>query len=435
VGQREALPAYRYVATLLTVAAALCVIAIGFNVVVDPFEMYGIVEMRGFNVEKPALYQRVKLAKAYAVRRVHPRSVVLGTSRSHIGLRMDHPGWAPDASPRYNLAFDGATTREMYYYLMHANAATPLRQVVLGLDTWQLHPWPPDERPGFDESVLFQPHAFLHNLTLLPDLRLLASVDTTLASVQTIRQQAPDAPHWLASDGQRLGAVFFRRAGEGFFEDGPGAYFAAVDRQEIRFKLPEPGAARRRASSPDAGTRETSRDYIRRIIGFCRDQGIDLRIYITPAHAHQLEISAAMGEWAAIEDGKRALVHMIAEDARAHPGARPFPVLDFSGYSPITTESVPPSGSRAEMAYYWDSSHFKESVGDMVLERLLSTRVANDQSAKDFGVALSTENIEEVLADIRTGHERYRREHPSDVALIRAMIAELRGEASVAVRQ
>ncbi len=44
------------------------------------------------------------------------------------------------------------------------------------------------------------------------------------------------------------------------------------------------------------------------------------------------------------------------------------PLWDFSGYSSVTTETLPASGSHAEMEFYWDSSHFKDIVGDFVLD-------------------------------------------------------------------
>ena len=100
-----------------------CVLA--FNTAVDPYGMYRLIEVKGFNLHKPAIYHRTRLFKAYDVRRIKPSAIVLGTSRSHVGLRMSHEGWDPTATPRYNLAFDGATTKEMYFYLRHADAIHP----------------------------------------------------------------------------------------------------------------------------------------------------------------------------------------------------------------------------------------------------------------------------------------------------------------------
>jgi hypothetical protein len=51
---------------------------------------------------------------------IKPEAIVLGTSRSHVGLRMTHAGWRVPIGTRYNSAFDGATTKEMYAYLLHA---------------------------------------------------------------------------------------------------------------------------------------------------------------------------------------------------------------------------------------------------------------------------------------------------------------------------
>src|SRR5262249_15971348 len=152
---------------------------------------------------------------------------------------------------------------------------------------------------------------------------------------------------------------------------------------------------------------------------------------ITPAHAHQLEISAAVGEWQKVEDGKRALVRMLAADAARHPDAKAFPSWDFSGYSPITTDPLPPDGSQREMNYYWDSSHFRQKVGDWVVDRLFHSQGG---VPADFGIELTADNVEDVLARIRVDRARYRRWYPADVAAIRAMVADVYDEISPARR-
>jgi len=88
----------------------LVAVFVTVNVVVDPFGMYRILERSGFNAHKPAIQHRVRLAKAYEIRQIKPRGIILGTSRTHLGLRPSHDGWDPTARPVYNLAFDGATT-------------------------------------------------------------------------------------------------------------------------------------------------------------------------------------------------------------------------------------------------------------------------------------------------------------------------------------
>jgi len=388
--------------------------------------MYRLVDLEGFNAYKPAVDHRVRLVKAYDVRRLRPQAIILGTSRSHLGLRPSHDGWDRAAKPVYNLAFDGATTKEMYQYLLHAHAVRPLRQVVLGLDTYHATLAPATARPDFDAHLLDSPGGAVLPSLIRADLKVLASLDTLRASLATVRSQSDREPQWFAPDGQRLGEVFFRRAGEHFEQLGPRGYFEEIDRLEVGFKREGQLAANARGpgrtAQPATAASETSLDYIRRIVAFCRAQRVDLRIFIAPEHAHQLEITAAIGEWASLENAKRALVQLLAEDAARRPGAPPIPLWDFSGYSSVTTEALPESGNRSEMEFYWDSSHFKDIVGDFVLDRLFGLSRPQREVPPDFGVRLTPATIEPTLARLRADQVAYRRSHPADVVWIRSLV-------------
>ncbi len=415
-------------AVLILLGSVIC-----FNVAVDPYAMYRLVEVRGLNAHKPAVYHRVRLAKAYEVRRVKPQAIILGTSRSHLGLRPTHEGWQQEATRRYNLAFDGATTKEMYYYLLHAHALQQLRQVVLGLDTHHPTDAPATVRPDFDAQILAQPRTWTSLLgMMLADLKILVSIDTLKASIDTLRAQDDGEPEWFAADGQRLGEVFFHRPGEHFVKYGPRAYFEEIDRLEVGFKTEgmRPASVRapqRPAAAPPVSSEQTSLAYIRRIVEFCRAEHIDLRIFLTPEHAHQMEISSAVGAWTSIEEGKRSLVRLLREDAARHPEEPPITLYDFSGYSTVTTEALPEPGSRAEMTYYWDSSHFKETVGDMVLDRLFGYIRPGRPVPDDFGVKLTSGTIESELLNTRALQAAYRRSHPEDIASIRSLVKKSTG--------
>ena len=410
---------------MLGVALGVSLLVALTNTIIDPFGIYGSTALPGVNAYKPAMQNRVRLVKAFDVWHIKPRALILGTSRSHLAVRTTHPGWDPIAKPRYNLAFDGATTHEMYAYLRHAHAITPLRQVILGLDTWHLNPFPSGVRPGFDEALLDAPaNPWRHFTSRLASLRIAFSADTAWASIQTLLAQEDPQPIWFAPDGQRLGEVFFHRPSEEYAASGPSNYFWAIDRREAGFKL-DMGDDRPHRRTADAAPDMVSLDYVRLIIEFCRAEGIDLRIYITPAHAHQMEISSAVGEWPAIEAGKRDLVKILKEDADTHPSAKPFVLYDFSGYSSVTTEAVPPLGSSQEMSFYWDSSHFKEAIGDCVLDRLFAIQRAGQPCPADFGVALTPGTIENAIANIRADRAQYRKEHADDAAQIGTMVNEV----------
>src|SRR5260370_12408611 len=101
-----------HVVVILTTAALMCGSVLLFNLFVDPFGMYRLLETDGSHAAKPAAYRRVKPAKAYDLRRIAPEAIVLGTSRSHVALRMTHDGWKVPLARRYNAAFDGRRRRK-----------------------------------------------------------------------------------------------------------------------------------------------------------------------------------------------------------------------------------------------------------------------------------------------------------------------------------
>lgn len=413
----------------LAASGAIALLALGavglFNAVVDPLGMFNLADLPALNRYKPAVYTRVRIAKAYEVRRAAPAGVILGTSRTHLGLRPSHEGWDPAAAPRYNLGFDGATTKEMYLYLRHARSITPLKQVVLGLDTWQLTDAPAGTRPGFDADVLYaDPGPGSRLRVALADLRLLISIDTIRLSVQTLQAQEWAEQQWFAPDGQRLGEVFFRRPGEMFQDQSPRAYFDYYDRQEISWQLEpagKPGGAPLPYAKAPAANEPGSLYYVEQIIRFCREHHIDLRIFTTPSHARNLEISVLAGSWTRLEAGKRRLVEILEKDAAAHPGLPAIPFHDFADYSSITTEPLPSGAGKAEMRNYWDSSHFRESVGDLVLDRLFGVSLPGRNPPPDFGVRVTASNVEAHLAGVRQRQAAYRASRGADVEALTAL--------------
>ena len=282
---------------------------------------------------------------------------------------------------------------------------------------------PVEVRDGFDPQVLLAPGHGPVRRRLEGDLRLFASVQTLLASIDMVQKQHDAEPSWFSPDGQRIGDVFFRRPGEEFMRAGPRAYFDQIDRLEVGFQTPsadDAPAGGKDGEPTDA--RESSIACVGRIVEFCRAAGIDLRIFITPSHVHQMEIATVMGAWPAVESGKRALVRVLAEDAARHPESSPIPAWDFSGYSSVTEEPLPDLESRAEMINYWDSSHFKSPVGDLVLTRVFQLENAEISAPADFGVRLTLESIDSALQEQRASQSDYRRRHPDDIRSMSQLI-------------
>jgi len=89
------------------------------------------------------------------------------------------------------------------------------------------------------------------------------------------------------------------------------------------------------------------------------------------------------------------------------------------------------------MKFYWDSSHFKDVVGDLVLDRLFGLSHPGRPVPADFGVQLTAATLEPALARLRAAQLAYRRSNPQDVAWIRSLVdgspSNARGPGVVAV--
>ena len=68
------------------------------------------------------------------------------------------------------------------------------------------------------------------------------------------------------------------------------------------------------------------------------------------------------------------------------------------------------------MRWYWESSHFKKELGDLVLDRLFNYHEPGRNVPEDFGVPITAENIEVHLAQLREQQKRYSETHPQEVA-------------------
>jgi hypothetical protein len=142
-------------------------------------------------------------------------------------------------------------------------------------------------------------------------------------------------------------------------------------------------------------------------------------LYIQPNHAYLLETFKIKGLWPTMDQWKRELVNILAEDAAAHPKEKPFPLWDFSGYNTITTEAIPQSGdTTTKMKWYWEGSHYKKELGDQILDRIFNYQSAMRKVPQDFGILLTPDNLETHLANIRQKQQVYTQTHPGEIAEI-----------------
>ncbi|GAB4371523.1 MAG: hypothetical protein Kow00121_13130 [Elainellaceae cyanobacterium] len=368
---------YQKFLSLLTGLVVFNTVTIGgFNAFVDPYNVVNSQPIPKLNQSKPESGKDARQFKAINVIRIKPKTVLLGNSRTDIGLDPSHPVLTSH-SPTYNLAIPGGDMYQAMRYFQHALANQPdLKQVVIGIDLVAFEQR--DDIEQLDpklEEILEETEYVQH----LPNL--IFSSDTLLSSFSTVLSNLADEPmteNYL-SDGrlirvhppdlstQEIFRVHLKKAYFHFWYD-------------------------------DYEISQTQLDAFRTIVETCNQRGIDLKVFISPAHATQWEAVHAKELWSTFEAWKREIVEIT-------------PVWDFSGYNSITTEPL-----TEDMQHYLDSAHYVKEIGDLVLNRLFEHQT--EKVPDDFGVLLTPDTIESHLAQIRDQRERWASQNLEVVQLV-----------------
>ncbi|MFQ3612158.1 MAG: hypothetical protein SNJ68_00410 [Cyanobacteriota bacterium] len=337
---------------------AVCTISL-FNLAIDPLGVIGSPSIAGVNAIKPKTLNNSRLFKAVDIARVRPKSILLGSSRTDIGLDPSHPTLI---QPAYNLGLTAPNIYELRRYFEHALAIQPeLEQVVIGLD-FQMFNDLRTPQPDFRDQRLG--HVGIIGSDLL-DVTL--SLDALSASWETLlRNRNPNPPRSV-----RVNGMMVRKPREVDLR----VFFDTIARAQRQY---QDGVYKGFSSY------ENSLTHLEAIVETCAVRGIQLVLFISPAHATEWESIYNLGLWPLFEQWKRDIV-------RLHP------VWDFSGYNSVTSEVISPG-----MIYYTDSSHYTPSAGQLVLNRIFNHQL--ESVPYDFGRYLIPEMLtfhQEAIANER----------------------------------
>jgi hypothetical protein len=126
------------------------------------------------------------------------------------------------------------------------------------------------------------------------------------------------------------------------------------------------------------------------ILKLCYSNNIELDIIFGPSHIRQWEsLNYYLGydKWLQWKKDVVLSVNKIANQKNK----KQFRIMDFSVYHNLTAEKIP-TDKNTQMKYHWESSHYKNELGLIVLDRLVG-----DSNFNDFGVELNLQNIDEHL--------------------------------------
>jgi hypothetical protein len=401
----------KFLRSYLLTLVLLVVSAIVLNLVIDPFGVYQIVNIKGFNNNKTGQGNHVRMGKAGSVRALKPKGVIIGNSRAEYGMNPKHPGWK--TNPVYNLGISGANIYEIVRYVQHAHNIQPLKQVLFILDLNQFNAyW--KNAADFSEnrlSVTFNGQS--NTYYYLSDfISTTLSTRALLESVNTIWRNSTKKNISYLGNGQRNwhNDILFRSAIEKF-----GSYYnlflaeeSSLFSNRIKYKNPP-----YLESFFDQKLKINVFDTFRRLVQLAINDNIDLYLAIGPSHARYFECYRLIGNWFLWEEWKRALVSIVEEEA-TKAGVEPFPLWDFSGFNSLTMELVPsPDDTKKHMKWYFESSHFTTDLGDLIRDRVFDHQEPNRTVPDYFGVLITGKKIEQHLKNIREENLKFHKLQPN----------------------
>lgn len=361
---------YFAVWTFSALLTALVLGAISF--ILDPYGLYGHFQYVGFNQQKEGVRSKIRFVKALELPLRNPQTLIMGSSRVHDAMNPMHP-LLQEYAPVYNLGVDMNRIHETLLLLRHATENAKIKRVVIGLDLFMFNSLV-TKNPDFDENLIGRRVQIADYL--IPTIFSAVAVQDAWTTARTSRQQ-PQRREFLPNG--------FRPQAFYLLKNYPASHYYT----NWIFLTPKPQGT---IYYSKMALNEAVFEDFEALLKLCAQKGIDVHLYINPAHSHlDGEGIRAVGKWAMFESWKRRITS-IADQHHV-------PLWDFSGYNSVTTEKV-----ESPMKYYWDSSHFTEIVSDWIIKRIFHK---DEGVPSDFGVLLSPQNIESHLESIRASREKY----------------------------
>lgn len=372
-------------------------LVVAFNAIIDPYSLLNMPRFPGLNARKPAVDTEQRLMKAYDVFRERPRTLILGSSRAALGIDALSAAWTNHERPVYNLAFGEGSPYMAYRYLQHVISRQSVSMVVMGLELEYFL------RGFHDQDYEFESHLSVerdgtprwNSWIHLRDQGLgLASLGAFTDSISTM------SANWLKdSSDMRSGNWHWTDLPQRLSAWGAHAQFTMTD------ILAAPLYGRRELAT-------ATMDTVRNILDLCESRHIRIIIFISPAHADELELMHLTGMWPVFEQWESELAALVALHGKM--GNRDLPVLwDFTGYDSFTEESV--LRRRWSLKWFMEPAHYSREMGDVIIRRLLNRDDSN------FGAVVTSENVQSHLQELRREREAYRLQHPVDAVRVREL--------------
>jgi hypothetical protein len=384
-------PFRKYLRTFILIAA-IGLLGVGaFNVIVDPHKTFALLNTPRLDAHKTARGGRI--AKAEQLTRTDWDTVVLGNSRVDAGIDPANPAW--QSRRVFNCGLSGLNFIEEAKVFEFLETVTKPKTIILCIDFFHFQ----DGEPIADE---FNYSRFNLKRSLTTHyLDALWGATSTWHSVLSLGNYRKHRAPEYSDLGLRI---------------KPMAPAHQSGREAFDRYVPHAVQTWRLQGTWSGDTRSLSR--FADVLRMANDHQTKLIVVILPVHALDLEmVRCQMGGTTAIENWKRGLVAAIAACQRDQRQP-PIPLWDFTGYRGYTADPVPPKDDPHPMTWYWEPSHFRKELGDLLIARILNQPAPAASDLTSFGELVNESNIEAHLARQRAGREDFARQFAGEIKTI-----------------
>lgn len=323
----------------------------------------------------------------------NPDTLIVGNSRVARGFALDDEQLPERLGATLKLGVRGAQFDELDRYTRRVLTGNSVRHLVIGLDLGQF-------LQGRDRYVRAEQQRQLESGKTFPgvpnrQIAALWSKTAFLASANVVL-----GVHKSRLDGGANPEVMHER----LHGVGHRALTREVEARALRdYPRFDPGVYTARLTALD-----------RLLADACR-KDIAVRLFVSPLHIRQLLLIRETGHFPVFSDWKRELTARVG---RHHAAGCRATLTDFSGISRYTSERFPPPGNRQDrMRWYWESSHYHHTLGQMIINRLWESGANHD----DFGKRLTPGNISDWLDASASELDALVRDRPLLVKEIRSL--------------
>lgn len=324
-----------------------------FNMIIDPYNAINFPIIKNLN-EKKASNQEYFL-KANYITYNKPDTIFLGTSRVRIGL---DPNYYEQITGEkaYNLGLSASNMYIQRKYFEYALLKNPnLKTVIIGIDFEAFNKYVTNNVQYTAENFNITP------MRTLKSIKDIISLDYTRTSLTVLSENYFNTSQSTYLYNGLDPANYYLNESKSLLQIGVNRFYFHLAQQ-----VNDPHNLKKYKLS------DNQMENLEFIVQACKENGIELHVFIPPAHVVQSEAIMQLGYGNIVQEWKKEVVNIT-------------PIWDFSDYNSITT--VEPNNFN----HYLDQSHFNREIGNLILDKML--KVNDNPNYPDFGVLLTKKNI------------------------------------------